>query len=160
MDLALNAQPANAFQGYLIVGTLSGTAPGTPLPGGTTLPLNLDGFSTALINLTGSPFVVGFLGTVDDVGQASAQLDTISALPPAFVGLKMHFAFTTFVPFGLVSNAVEIEVVNQALRWILGRPPSAGAAMGASCRPLRRSSCWTPFYRASSSAPSLGRLLK
>lgn len=112
LDLTLDAGPAHAARSYFLLATLSGTSPGFSLPGGTTLPLNWDAFTTAMYGLVGTPYLVDFQGTLDGTGQAEAQLNTFGPLPVSYVGMKMHLAYTLYAPFDFVSNAVGIDFVN------------------------------------------------
>jgi hypothetical protein len=110
IDLDLNASTDHAFRDYVILGSVSGTSPGFPLPGGLTLPLNWDWFTELiLMNLNTGNFV-NFMARLDDIGHERAQVK-IPTLPPDWIGTKMHFAYTLFNPFDFVSNPVEIAIV-------------------------------------------------
>ncbi|MHC4946016.1 MAG: DUF7948 domain-containing protein, partial [Planctomycetota bacterium] len=110
VDLDLNASEDHAFRDYVILGSVSGTSPGFPLPGGLTLPLNWDWFTELIrMNLNTGHFV-NFMARLDDIGHESAQLN-IPTLPSSWIGIKMHFAYTLFNPFDFVSNPLEFEVV-------------------------------------------------
>ena len=57
VHFSLFAGKDNAGRSYLLVGSMSGTDPGTPLPGGmATLPLNWDLFTNLVISLMNTPF--------------------------------------------------------------------------------------------------------
>ena len=78
--------PQAANKPYLLAASL-GTAPGLPLPGGYTLPLNVDGLFN--ISLTpGNGVFVNFFGGLDAQGQAQAAI----ALPliPVLTGLPIY----------------------------------------------------------------------
>ena len=61
----LNAGPDYADRSFGLFGTLSGTSPGTPLPGGlVTLPINWDWFTDLMIYLGGAGFWYPF-GVLD-----------------------------------------------------------------------------------------------
>jgi leucyl aminopeptidase len=108
--LALTAGPAEANRLYMIFGTISGTSPGTTLPGGLVLPINWDFFSDFVIILVNSPFLQAFMGTLDGSGAASAILDTQGPVPGA-AGITMNYAFAMNNPWNFVSNPIQVEFV-------------------------------------------------
>ncbi|MFH1998423.1 MAG: right-handed parallel beta-helix repeat-containing protein [Planctomycetota bacterium] len=110
INLFLNAGPDDAFRNYLILGSVSGTAPGTPLPGGLILPLNWDGVTYAIWAMVNSPALIDFLGVLDAEGQADAQLN-IGPLPAGSIGTVFDFAFTCNNPFNIASHPMEFVVV-------------------------------------------------
>jgi subtilisin family serine protease len=111
VNFFLNAGAANANRKYLLLGGLSGTSPGTPLPGGmVTLPLNWDGFTNLVINLANSTIFSNFLGTLDGSGDGQATFDTLGPLPGAS-GVTFYFAYALNNAWDFVSNPVEIMVV-------------------------------------------------
>ena len=93
------------------MGSVSGTHPGTLLPGGATLPLNWDGFTNLVLGLINSNLFDNFMGTLDANGQAVAKINT-GPIPSGFIGLKMYYAYTLYTAYDFVSNPVVIEVVN------------------------------------------------
>jgi len=106
----LDAGVANSNRGYLLAGSLAGTQPGTPLPGGlATIPLNRDGLTNYILANLGQPTFTGFFGTLDAAGQATAYLNA-PPLAPSWVGIDIYFAFATVSPWDFASNAVAIEV--------------------------------------------------
>lgn len=108
----LNAGSANAGRKYILLGSLSGTQPGHPLPGGVeTLPLNWDVFTDLVISLLNTAVFADFLGTLDGNGNAVATMDTFGRLPPGSAGQTVHFAYCCNNPFDFVSNPVEIRIV-------------------------------------------------
>lgn len=66
---------------YLVLGTLSGTAPGTPWASGLVVPLNLDGLSEALLQSLNTPLFPNSFGTLDANGRAVATF----AVPPGLL---------------------------------------------------------------------------
>jgi hypothetical protein len=110
VNFTLNAGTANANRNYLLAGSLSGTDPGTLLPGGlVTIPLNRDWFTDFILaRLNTIPFT-NFWGTLDASGQGSARLNAPPI--PGWAGVTMHFAFVTSNPWDFASNAVAIEIV-------------------------------------------------
>ncbi|MBU0756180.1 MAG: hypothetical protein KJ645_13640, partial [Planctomycetes bacterium] len=111
VQFSLNPGVDHANRNYLILGTTSGTSPEYPLPGGlVSLPLNWDAFTEAMLLLLNTQVFDGFLGTLDENGEAAARID-VPPFDAVFVGLIMHYAFCLNNPFDFVSNTVELEIV-------------------------------------------------
>jgi len=108
----LHAGPAWGGKDYFILGSISGTSPGTPLPGGQVIPINWDFATTYLLNLTlqGFPYLQDFYGTLDGGGHSTAVFIGQN-LNPSIVGIVVYFAFTTYPKFQFVSNAVSFQFV-------------------------------------------------
>ena len=107
----LDAGVANASRGYILLGSISGTEPGLPLPGNqATLPLNWDVFMSFVLNNLNSSWFFDFMGTLDSEGRATAHLD----LGPlsGITGLKFCFAYLLQSPYDFVSNALIFDVVD------------------------------------------------
>ncbi|MDF1800039.1 MAG: hypothetical protein P1V81_12750 [Planctomycetota bacterium] len=110
------AAPA-ASQLYLLLGTGSGTSPGTPVPG-FVLPLNLDAYLLHTLLAPNKPPLVGSFGLLAPApgggGQATASLILPAAFDPSLVGLTLHHAFVSLSLVGgtvtFVSNAVPLEL--------------------------------------------------
>ncbi|MEW6746560.1 MAG: right-handed parallel beta-helix repeat-containing protein [Planctomycetota bacterium] len=112
VNLALDAGASEAGRTYVTFGSVTGTAPGTPLPGHlAVLPLNWDVFSNLVIKFLNTPVFQSFSGTLDPSGQAAAVFNTGGPLPPEAVGLALSFAYALNGPWNFVSNPVTIEVV-------------------------------------------------
>ena len=113
-QLGLDAGEHNAYRTYLVFGSISGTTPGTPLPGGEgVLPLNFDPFFTPMVlNNLNTPMFDRFYGTLDKHGQASAVFDTHGPRPGT-VGLTFYFAYVLTAPpaCDFASNPVSIDMV-------------------------------------------------
>ena len=110
LSLSLDAGPSNGGRNYLILGTVSGTSPGIPLPGGqVVLPINWDQMTNIGLMLLNTPAFDNFLGTLDVNGQAPAKLDLMHL--PGAAGLYMHFAYALNNPWDYVSNAAAIEIL-------------------------------------------------
>lgn len=106
----LAAGASNGNRNYLMLGSVTGTAPGTPLPGGfAVLPLNWDAFTDLALLLANSPVFSGFMGKLDTGGGATATLN----VPPlaGYAGTVMYYAYCINNPFDFASNPVEIEIV-------------------------------------------------
>ncbi|MHC4945191.1 MAG: right-handed parallel beta-helix repeat-containing protein [Planctomycetota bacterium] len=107
----LDAGLFNAGRNYLLLGGVSGTNPGTSLPGGlATLPLNWDAFTDVALLMVNTPVFEDFLGTLDGAGRAAAQLNA-PQLPSGYVGVEMCFAYCLNDPFDFVSNPIIVEIV-------------------------------------------------
>jgi len=101
----------NGGRGYLVLGSLSGTAPGFPLPGGATLLLNLDLFTQLVHRYVNTPVFQSFRGNLSwGSSTASAVLDTRGPRPAA-AGMTVHFAFALDGPWDFASNPVAIEML-------------------------------------------------
>ena len=108
----LNAETDNANRNYLLLGGLTGTDPGIPLPGGkATLPLNWDLFTNLAISLINTPAFSNFMGKLDGTGSATATFDTLGPLPSGSAGLTLYFAYALNSPWDFASNPINIEVL-------------------------------------------------
>ena len=111
VNFALNAGPGLGGRFYFLLGTMSGTLPGVALPGGSKLPLNYDGLMKYIMNNYNNGRLGDFRRLLDGGGLASATLDTQTPFTPSAVGLTLHFAFTTEIPYDFQSNPVAIDIV-------------------------------------------------
>jgi hypothetical protein len=110
-QLTLGAGYLNGYRNYIVLGSMSGTEPGYPLPGNlVNLPLNWDLFTEMLFPLMNSNLLQDFLGQLDGDGVGAAVLNIPVPIPEA-VGMTMYFAFALNDPWNYVSNPVEIEIV-------------------------------------------------
>jgi len=108
----LSAGVENAGRDYLLVGGLSGTDPGTLLPGGqVTIPVNRDWFTGYVLSHVNQPPFAQFLGTLSTTGIGVARLDTLGPISPSFVGETLCFAYATKNPWDFASNAVTIDIL-------------------------------------------------
>jgi hypothetical protein len=107
VNLALDAGAAHANEKYHILGSFSGTVPGTPLPGGLTLPLNWDWFTDFTVTWANSALFPGFRGVLDAAGKANAAINC----PPVggAAGVRMYYAACTYNPFTFVSQPIPID---------------------------------------------------
>lgn len=112
LDITLDAGKENAQRMYMLIGSLSGTVPGTPLPGGEVLPLNWDFFTSLSVLHANSAFFKNFMGTLDGSGKASATfLAPAYALAPV-VREYLNFAYVLGGPMDFVSNPVPVQIVD------------------------------------------------
>lgn len=97
---------------YYLLGSLTGTLPGIPLPGGLHLPLNED---VLLVGMLGYPNFGVFedtFGMVDAQGRASSAIDIPSGLlVPALVGLEMNLVHALFGGTGFVAEVSNLVTV-------------------------------------------------
>ena len=97
---------------YLIAGSLSGSAPGLTV-GGVHVPLNLDGYSLALLAQPQLTLSQG-VGLLDPEGQAQAAFHLPAVTDPAMVGAEVHHAALILDPaMGLMhaSGAVSVRLI-------------------------------------------------
>lgn len=97
-NLILDAGVQSAGSLYMMLGSLSGTAPGLNLPGFPFVPLNFDPYFELRLASPGLPPLTGALGFLDANGRATAAAFT-GALPPNFAGLELHHAAVVIDPF-------------------------------------------------------------
>lgn len=112
-QLTFSPGAAHVGDAYLILGSMSGWAPGFPL-GGLQVPLNPDPYSTLTIELANSPFLVGTLGVIGPSGSVTSYLVAPPALLSPYVGTVLHHAaITASAPnvFTHASNPVPLTVV-------------------------------------------------
>lgn len=106
----LNAGIENASRTYLILGGVSGTKPGIPLPGNqVTLPLNWDLFTDLALSFLNTSVFNQFYGSLFE-GSHGAHI-SVPPLDPAFIGIVMYFAYCLNNPFDFVSNPIAVEIV-------------------------------------------------
>jgi len=93
VDFTLNAGPVNAGMLYFLLGSMTGTAPGTPF-GSVVLPLN--SVNDPWFQLTSALFnpamLQNTLSFLDGQGRAAAAL-VAPPLPPSLLGLQLHHAY-------------------------------------------------------------------
>ena len=104
---------------YILLGSLSGSCPGTPLDA-EHLPLNFDGYTNYTLTKANKKPLSNSLGTLDAQAAATASFDA-SPLDPGFAGLSIRHAFVVFNPLSPptaqapfvrhASNAVEFQLV-------------------------------------------------
>lgn len=112
VNFTLTAGEGYGNRSYFLLGTSSGTNPGTGLPGGwATLPLNWDLVTDLILQLVNTPVFLDFAGTLDGTGQATAQFNTYGPLPSSYIGLELDFAYTFYNPFDMASNSVPVEIL-------------------------------------------------
>lgn len=107
--LTLQAGADHADEIYFLLGSMSGTHPGIPLPNGQSLPLVQDFYTLRTLRFPNKPPFTNNLGVLDQNGGATVTF----TLPPQFgfeiAGTFLWHAFVTFHPVDgtieLVSNS-------------------------------------------------------
>jgi hypothetical protein len=101
--LALDAGLDRAGEAFLILGSLSGTAPGFPLPGasGQTLALNPDAYFQFTLQFPGLGLLSPGVGSLDARGHAESQLIVPAGFDPILAGLTVQHAFVAVDPVTL-----------------------------------------------------------
>jgi len=110
IDINLDAGAAYANRDYTLGAGMSGHLPGTTLPSGKVLPLNMDAFTTLVLNNLNSPYFVNWRAQLDAQGRAVATLDSNGPVPAPYIGQTMTLAFTLQGAFDMVSNPIFIEL--------------------------------------------------
>jgi hypothetical protein len=111
VQITLDAGAANSNRTYYLLGSLTGTEPGTLLPGGTTvLPINWDHFTNFMIPLLNSLIFENFVGVLDASGIGKASLNA-PPLSNTIVGEVMSYAFALNSPWDYASNGANIEII-------------------------------------------------
>jgi len=93
-NFAIDCGPARALNIYALVGSVSGTRPGTPSPlGPQTIPSVFDGWTQLSIDLANGPVYTNSLSFLDGFDKGTASFN----LPPALVGVpsQLHHAVVT-----------------------------------------------------------------
>jgi hypothetical protein len=108
----LLSAPSQAGQRYLVLGSATGFGP--IVIHGVSIPLSFDDYLVFTAGSPNSAILPQGLGTLDAAGRGSTDFVIPKAQLPALVGLRVHHAFVTFGPTGMVamaSNPVTIGVV-------------------------------------------------
>ncbi len=111
---SLDAGPAHAGETYWLLGSATGTTPGTPAAAGVVLPLNTpDFYFNASVILVDSPILIDTLGTLDASGRGAARFVLPPNTTPVAAGLVLHHAYATFQGTAPVfaSNPVAVTLV-------------------------------------------------
>lgn len=113
--LQLDAGPHRAGDPYLLLGSASGTQPGTPLP--VHLPLNFDDYTVFTLVSANAPPLSASFGVLDETGRCATTMTVPPGSNPNLAGLQLHHAYVVFdLPLGaplvdLASNAVALALV-------------------------------------------------
>ena len=112
-ELELAASSSSQGDFYLVLGSMTGTAPGTPVQG-LVLPLNVDAYFMLMLTAPSSVLHGGTFGVLDAAGRGHATVTLPAGLSTTLAGLTLHHAFVVFdvqgtVPF--LSNASALTLV-------------------------------------------------
>ena len=114
--LSLDAGTALAHAPYLVLGSLSGSAPGF-VYGGVSVPLNVpDAYFDLALGAPNAPPLTNSFGVLDATGSATAAFTLPPGLPPALIGLQFQHAYGVLWPSGVrvlrdASNATSVRLV-------------------------------------------------
>ncbi len=109
VTFSLRAGIAHAGRLYYLVPTVSGTWPGTWLPGNRTFPINLDAVSMWPFQAGTTAYFPGFLGLLDAAGDATATM--IVPPTPGVPAFSSHYAFILDYPWDFFSPPVRVDFV-------------------------------------------------
>lgn len=110
--LELHAGAANAGNIYFVAGSVTGTAPGTPVAG-FTMPLNVDAYTLQMLQNPALPPLLDNVGVLDANGRAEARVRIPAGTPSSFIGTVLDHAYLVLDSIGtvtMVSNAVSARV--------------------------------------------------
>ena len=111
---SLAAGPSRASWVYWMFGSVTGTAPGIPFPGGVLLPLNFDPYFNLTLTKPFLGIFGAFIGTLDGDGKATASLTIPPGADPGLVGVTLFHAYLAAPGIGgsdYASNAVSALLV-------------------------------------------------
>ncbi|MFH2001333.1 MAG: C25 family cysteine peptidase [Planctomycetota bacterium] len=94
IDFSIDLEGCGGYN-YVIVSGVTGTMPGTTLPGGLVVPINFDAWTYfCLAYMNTMPLLDNFMGVLDSAGTASATLNTsgLTPLDPRLIGDHLYFA--------------------------------------------------------------------
>ncbi len=110
-NLTLNADESFAGFTYVVLGSLSGTSPGTPVQG-IDVPLNVDNYTLFTLSNTNSAILTNTFGVLDGAGDATASINIPGGLlSPFFIFQAAHHVYLLLDGTGAVvhtSSAVPL----------------------------------------------------
>lgn len=111
--LFIDAGAELAGKSYAVVGSLTGTSPGTQV-GTLVVPINLDAWTMATLVSANTPMFAGFRGQLNGAGSARASFVIPAGLPMSAIGLTVHHAALAYDGGGILgaSNAVPLQLVS------------------------------------------------
>jgi len=111
VDFELKAGGKYPGRKYFLLGSISGTSPGTTFASGVVLPLNYDIFMELVLLLANTPVMDNFHSALDGFGKSKAQLNLLSPISPSFIGTTMYYAYVLYSPVDFASNPVSVTFV-------------------------------------------------
>lgn len=107
VNINLDAGAGAAGLGYIVLGGLTGSSPGTLLAPGFTVPVNFDGITSAMISLINTPVFVNAAATLDGNGVGRATF----TMPPGILAPILLQTFT-WAAIGLTQDSQPRFVTN------------------------------------------------
>lgn len=111
--LTHSAGTAQATKIYAVLGSISGTAPGT-VSNGVLIPLNFDAWTNGTVSFANGPILGTSIGFLDVLGTGTTTI-TFPALSPSLIGLAFDHAYIVINPTTFLveaaSNAVPLTFV-------------------------------------------------
>jgi len=102
-------RPSDAGRAYRVLGSFSGTQPGTPLSTGLVVPLVRDRLFEATVLTSGSPPFRDFQGVLDPFGEANPRLELPAGALAPLIGATLHFA--AVIDATAVTNVASLPIV-------------------------------------------------
>jgi len=114
--LYVRAGEARAGDVFLLLGSLSGSTPGTPDPvTGWTIPINVDAYTLFLIQNGGGAILSPWIGVLDADGRVDATYAVAPGTSASFAGRTVHHTFLAVDPTTLtltaIGNAVRVRLL-------------------------------------------------
>jgi len=109
ITLSLDGKNVTGGKYYFVLGSASGAEPGFN-PNGINVPINIDRFTTYLINLTGTPSFKLGLGALDLAGKANVVFNASPSQLSFLMGQQMVFSWITILPVDFASTPVFVDV--------------------------------------------------
>ncbi len=119
-NLSIDAGVANSLSAYWLFTNFaaSGNSPGVTMAPGVVIPLNSDVLTSFVISLTqlggGGPTFVGWKGSLNFSGKASASLNTFGVVPVT-LGITLNHAALIYAPNGC---GVGCDTFHLATNWV------------------------------------------
>jgi hypothetical protein len=108
LAIDLDAGVSNAGRRYILIGSISGTTPGTALASGVHVPLNADAYLRFTQDNPNSPILAHSSGVLDEHGRATATFTP----DDRFIGVTVNHAFVVMGQTPYVSEAEACQVVH------------------------------------------------
>jgi hypothetical protein len=108
--LRLDGGLARASREYVVLLSLSGSTPATPIAPGVELPLVFDDATAVGIELLNTPFFVSSWGLLASDGRGLAALQPLPGTFTDILGYELSFAWATLQPIDFASNAVAVRI--------------------------------------------------
>jgi len=102
----------NGGRSYLMLGSISGTAPGFILPAGKAIvPIKWDPFTDIVIMFANTPLFNNFIGSLSwGSSTGFAAFDVVSPMPSSMAGLTLSFAYALNKPWDFASNPINVLI--------------------------------------------------